>query len=556
MVFETTLTADQVTTFTEQGYWRGGLITDQLDDCVTGRPGHTAVIDSRAEVTWAQLGALVDRAARGLLALGVRPGDVVSVQLPNWAEFLIAHLAACRIGAVTNPLVPTFREHELDFMLRLAETKVLIGPQVFRNHDYPAMYRALRDRLPELRQAVIVGEPGGGEPGTGQGELSWPELLRRGAAADHEEPLSHYRPDPNDVTLLVYTSGTTGEPKGVMHTHNTLGAAIAGLPQRLGLDSGSVLHTASTLGHLTGLLYAARLSLELGGATAVYQDVWRPEAFADLVSRHRITFTAGATPFLHDTLEVAAAGQRDLSSLTRFCCMGAPIPRALLRTAARRLPGLVTVGGWGQTENSMVAVSSPDAAEEKIAERDGFPLPGMRVRVVGPDGAPLPHDTEGRLQVAGPFLFVGYLKRLDVTRRLYTGEWFDTGDLATVDADGYLSITGRTKDIIVRGGENLPVAYIENVLHEYPRIRVAAVVGVPDPRLGERACAVVIPADGADRIRLPDIKQFLADKGVARNYWPERLAVVADLPRTPSGKVQKFALRRLIEEGALVVDPL
>ncbi|HEY6495931.1 MAG TPA: AMP-binding protein [Trebonia sp.] len=556
MVFETTLTPDQVTTFTEQGYWRGRLITDQLDDCVASRPNHTAVIDSRGEATWAELGAQVDRAARGLLELGVRPGDVVSLQLPNWAEFLVAHLAASRIGAVTNPLVPTFRERELDFMLRLAETRVLIGPRVFRHHDYPAMYRGLRDRLPDLRHVVVVGDQGGDERGAGEGELSWAELLGRGAGAGQSKPLSDFRPDPNDVTLLVYTSGTTGEPKGVMHTHNTLGAAIAGLPRRLDLDADSVLHTASTLGHLTGLLYAARLSLELGGATSVYQDVWRPEAFAELVRRHRVTFTAGATPFLHDTLEVAAAGQGDMSSLTRFCCMGAPIPRALLRTAARVLPGLVTVGGWGQTENSMVAVSSPDAPEQKIAERDGFPLPGMRVRVIGPDGAPLPHDTEGRLQVAGPFLFVGYLKRLEVTRKLYTGEWFDTGDLATVDGDGYLSITGRTKDIIVRGGENLPVAYIENVLHEDPRIRVAAVVGVPDPRLGERACAVVIPADGTDRIDLSDITRFLADKGVARNYWPERLAVVADMPRTPSGKVQKFALRQLIDTGALVVDPL
>ncbi|HSZ42320.1 MAG TPA: AMP-binding protein [Trebonia sp.] len=554
MVFDTTLTPDQIAAFTRQGYWRGRLITDQLDDCVAARPDGTAVIDSRAEVTWREIGVRVDRAARGLLALGVRPGDVVSVQLPNWSEFLVAHLAACRIGAVTNPVVPTFRERELEFMLGLAEAKVVVVPRVFRGHDYPGMYRALRDRLPALGHVVIVGDPGG-EPDAGPGELAWRDLLRLGATATPAVRPDDCRPDPNDVTLLIYTSGTTGEPKGVMHTHNTLGAAISALPGRLGLDASSVLHTASTLGHLTGLLYCARLALQLGGATAVYQDVWRPEAFADLVQRHHISFTSGATPFLHDTLEVASRGQHDMSSLTRFCCMGAPIPRALLRAAARQLPGLVTVGGWGQTENSMVTVSSPKAPEEKIAERDGFPLPGMRVRVIGPDSAPLPVGGEGRLQVAGAFLFVGYLKRLDVTRKLYSGEWFDTGDLATVDGDGYLSITGRTKDIIVRGGENLPVAYIENVLHEDPRIRVAALVGVPDPRLGERACAVVIPADGAARLSLPDITQFLAGQGVARNYWPERLAIVDDVPRTPSGKVQKFRLRQLIESGALPVDP-
>ena len=194
-------------------------------------------------------------------------------------------------------------------------------------------------------------------------------------------------------------------------------------------------------------------------------------------------------------------GERDLSSLQRFCCMGAPIPRAVVRDAKRTLPGLAVLGGWGQTEDALVTLGIPGDPEEKIVERDGYPWPGMRIRVVGDAGQPLPPGQEGALQVTGPFLFVGYWERPELTRAGFDGEWFGTGDLATIDAEGYLAITGRTKDMIIRGGENIPVAYLENVLYEHPDLADVAVVGVPDPRLQERACAVVTLRPGSDGVR-------------------------------------------------------
>lgn len=542
---ETTLAQADAARFAEEGYWTGVVVTDQLDRCAERDPDGIAVVDSRRELSWFELQALTDKAASALTALGVTRGDVVSIQLPNWIEFIVAHLATARIGAISNPLVPTYRQNELAFMLGLARSKVVITTTSFRGHEYPSMYRDMRESLPALQHVIVV-DATVSEPDTS--ELSWNDFLSRGTSCHPDLPA--LRPDPNDVALIIYTSGTTGEPKGVMHTHNTLHASIQGLPERLELDSASVLHTASTLGHLTGLSYCVRLALQLG-AKSVYQDVWDPQQFANLVEQHRISFTAGATPFLHDTVEAANGRKSKFVSLTRFCCMGAPIPRPLLRQAREVLPQMVTVGGWGQSENSMVTVSSVDTPEEKIVDRDGFPLPGMKIRVVDENETTMPVGIEGRLQVAGPFLFVGYLDRIAETRRQYRGEWFDTGDIATVDEDGYLSITGRTKDIIVRGGENLPVAYIENVLHEDPRIHTAALVGVPDARLGERACAVVVPNDNASELTLTEMKKFLRERGVARNYWPESIALTPALPRTASGKIQKFQLRNLVVDGKL-----
>jgi len=350
---------------------------------------------------------------------------------------------------------------------------------------------------------------------------------------------------------MIFTSGTTGEPKGVMHTHNTLVAANDPLPARLGITTDTLFHMASTLAHLTGFLYGARLNVQ-NGATCVLQDMWDPAAFVEMVERHGITYTSAATPFLHDLLSVPDLDQRDMSSLVRFCCMGAPSPPAVVRQAKEKLPGLVVVGGWGQTEEGLVTIRIPGDPEEKIVETEGFPWPGMEIRVVDWEGKVEPPHTEGALQVRGPFLFVGYAERLEMTRELFApdegGDWFDTGDLAHIDEDGYLRISGRTKDVIIRGGENIPVAYVENVLYESPKIDSVAVIAVPDPRLQERACACVVLTPGATGYTFEEMQGFLAEKGVAKQYWPERLLVLDDLPRTPSGKIQKFHLREQVAE--------
>lgn len=540
MTFETLLTPDLIAQHTRDGYWTGRLITDYLDEHAAQSPDKTAFIDPRGEISFGELKALTDRSALGLLELGVEPGDVVSFQIPNWIEWLVTHLAASRIGAVSNPLIPIYREREVGFMVSLARSKVIVIPREFRGFDYVSMVDGLRGGWPELEHVIVID----GQPG--QGTQSWEDFVQTPWETRRDtEELAAHRPDANDLTLLIFTSGTTGEPKGVMHTHNTMIAANNPLAARLGITSDSVIHMASTLAHLTGFLYGARLPIQ-SGATAILQDVWDPARFVELVETHGITYTSGATPFLLDLVESPDLADRDMSSLVRFCCMGAPIPRAIVREARDKIPGLVVLGGWGQSENSLVCLGVPGDPDEKLIDTDGYPWPGMSVRVVDFDDNVLEAGTEGRLQVRGPFLFVGYAERLEMSRECFDGEWFDSGDLATIDGEGYVRISGRTKDVIIRGGENIPVAYIENALYESDELASVAVIGLPDPRLQERACACVTLKPGVDDFTLADMQDHLRSKGVAKQYWPESVRVLDALPTTPSGKIQKFHLREQV----------
>lgn len=534
MPFETNLTDELIAKYTEGGYWVDRTITDYLDDWAERTPDKVAFIDSRREITYAALRAEVDRCALGLLELGIEPGDVVSFQLPNWIEWIVVHYACTRIGAVSNPLIPIYREREIGFMVGLAGSKLVVVPREFRGFDHVSLVESLQHDWVGFEHLLVVGGPE--TPASWETFMATPWEERRDPAE-----LAALRPDPNDVTLLIFTSGTTGEPKGVMHTHNTAVAPNLPIPDRLGVSSASVIHMASTLAHLTGFLYGARLPVQYG-ATGVLQDVWDPAAFVALVEKHGITYTSAATPFLHDVLSVPNVDQHPMSTLERFCCMGAPIPRALVRRAKELLPSMAVLGGWGQTENALVTLGIPGDPEEKIVETDGYPWPGMEVRTEDAVDQPVPPGTEGRLQVRGPFLFVGYAHRMKLTQDSFHGGWFDTGDLAILDEDGYLKISGRTKDIIMRGGENIPVAYVEDALYEDPRIESVAIVGMPDPRLQERAAAFVVLKSG-ESLTFEGMQALLKEKGVAKQYWPEHLEVVDELPRTPSGKIQKFQLR-------------
>ena len=272
--------------------------------------------------------------------------------------------------------------------------------------------------------------------------------------------------------------------------------------------------------------------------------------FIALVERHGITMTMGATPFLYDTVHAQQETPHDLATLRRFICGGAAIPRPLVRQARTTLSQTAVLSAWGQTENGVVTMCHPDDPEEKIATTDGRPLPGMAIRVVSQGSNVVSAGREGRLRCAGPSVFVGYLGPPELTASCFDGPWFDTGDMAILDEDGYVRITGRTGDMIIRGGENISVAYVEDMLHEHPAVVTAAVVGLPDPRLGERACAFVVLKPGAS-LDLATMQDFMNRQGLARPYWPERLEIVSELPRTASGKIQKYRLRQRLQDDQL-----
>ena len=514
------------------GYWRD---TTLLDHLARALPDRTALVARRSEtgeetrLSYAEFDRRSTLVALALRERGIRRGDVVSFQLPNWWEFSVLHLACLKLGAVSNPLMSIFRERELRFMLGLAESKVLVVPARFRGFDYAAMAAALRPQLPALSHVVVAG---------GQGAESFDALLAPAGdpAAFRADP-----PGPDDVIQLLYTSGTTGEPKGVMHSSNTMLSNLRPFAERLGLGAADVIHMPSPLAHQLGFMYGIVLPVMLG-CTAVLQDIFQAPEMARQVREEGCTFTMGATPFLSDLTEHVAASGEATDSLRVFVSAGAPIPRALVAKARPTL-GAAIVSAWGMSENGAVTTTRLDDPEEKTTGTDGLALAGMELRVLDADGGLAAPGSEGALQVRGCSNFVGYLKRPDLDPSDPEG-WFDTGDLARMDAEGYIRIAGRSKDIIIRGGENIPVVEVEGLLFRHPAIAEIAIVGYPDARLGERACAYVRLKDGAT-LTLPEVVRYLEEQRMARQYIPERLEIVDALPRTPSGKIQKFKLREI-----------
>jgi cyclohexanecarboxylate-CoA ligase len=534
---ESTLTEARIRAATAAGHWRDESLEVYLDRWARERPSGIALVDGRGRWSWEALARAVDRVAHGLRAHGLEPGGVLSCQLPNWSEAVVLFLAALRVGAVVNPIPPTYRASELRFMCGLLESQVAVVPAAFRGFDHAGMLAALRPELPHLRQVVVArGEgPDGTTPLAALTDRAWEVRSDRGALPGT---------DANRVHEVVFTSGTTGEPKGVMHTQNTTCSTIHRVIERLELSDRDVILMASTVGHQTGYLYGYCASLLLG-ATTVWMDVWNVEEAARLIEAEGVTATMGATPFLRD-LTYSEPG-RDLGSLRLFISAGAPIPRALVRDARARL-GCVVSAGWGMTENGLVTCNGLRDPEEKIFGSDGLPVSGMELLVVDGDGAPTPAGTEGDLLARGAAQFVGYFRRPQFTADAHTADgWFRTGDRATIDRDGYLTITGRTKDVIIRGGENIPVVEVENLLYTHPKVAGVAIVAMPDPRLGERACAVVVPREG-QTLTLTEIVRFLEQHQLARQKFPERLELVSEFPTTPSGKIQKYKLRDLVAQ--------
>jgi len=519
------------------GYWPDQTLLDHLNRAIERTPDKTAIVAIRSEtgeekrLAYKEIGQLSDRLAARLAQLGIGRGDVVSFQLPNWWQFSLLHLACLKLGAISNPLMTIFRERELRFMLRLAESKVFVVPAAFRGFDYAAMAENLRGDLPDLRYVFVVG---------GSGDSDFERLLGplqgKGAAM---LPLRH-QSAPDDVVQLLYTSGTTGEPKGVMHTSNTMLSNLVPFADRLHLNADDVIHMPSPLAHQLGFMYGIVMPVMLGAA-AVLQDVFEPKEMARQIAQERVTFTMGATPFLNDLTEhVERHHYASTASLRVFVSAGAPIPRALV-SKARQVLGAAIISAWGMSENGAVTTTRPEDPEEKTMATDGCALPGMEVRVVDASRNIVATGTEGQLQVRGCSNFVGYLKRPELDNTDANG-WFDTGDLARMDAEGYIRIAGRSKDIIIRGGENIPVVEVEGLLFKHPKIAAVAIVGYPDARLGERACAFVVPRDGAS-LSFAELVAYLKAQQMAQQYIPERLELVTELPRTPSGKVQKFKLR-------------
>jgi cyclohexanecarboxylate-CoA ligase len=520
-LYNSRLTADLIATYTRPGLWEDRTVDGYLTDAARATPEQTAVIDRRGPWTYAQLDTMVDRLASALQARGVGRGDVVSWQLPNWAEAAVVHMATLRLGAISNPIVAIYRHAEVGFILRQAASKAMFVPATHRGFDYPGMIAEIRGELPDLQTVVVVG----GE--NTDADIGFDALIDQG----RHRPLMSVQRDANDVALLLYTSGTTAAPKGALHTHNTIDYEIRSLIDFFSLSRDDVVFMPSPVGHITGVLCGIQLPVSLG-AVLVLLDGWDPGRALSLIAEHRCTYTVAATPFLHGMLNHRDLSDTDTSSLRAFMCGGADIPPELITSASAALDCTVA-RAYGSTEYPTATGSNERDPLDKRAHTDGRPMGDAQVRVV-----------DGEVLVCGPEMFVGYLDASLNDDAFTPDGWFRTGDLGRLDADGFLEITGRRKDIIIRGGENISVKEVEDRLFGHPKVADLAVVAAPDPVLGERVCAVVVPAPG-QTITLEEITAWLSAARFAKQKLPERLILLDELPRTASGKVQKFKLREL-----------
>lgn len=499
------------------GLWVHRTLADDLREAAARSPERELLIDGEQRLTSADLHRQASAVAQAM-STRMPVGSVVSFMLPNWYEAAVVYLGATLAGMVVNPILPSLRDRELAFILEDSGARMLVVPEEFRGHDYAAMAGRVTSGLASPPEVVVV-------RGNHHTHTPFAALL------DTPPQATPVALDPDAVRMVLYTSGTTGRPKGVLHSHNSIHALICQLRRHWQIKPGDRFLVPSPIAHIGGSIYAFECPLLLG-TTAVLMDRWDPGAAVQLMTRERCTHMAGATPFLDQLLRAAETAHTRLPDLEVFICGGASVPPALIRRAAAYFERARVTRVYGSTEVPVTTVGSLDT--DHGADTDG------RVGI-----AEVRLGDSGEIEARGPQMLTGYLRPEDA-RESFTGDgFFRTGDLGRwVDGD-HLVVTGRAKDIIIRNGENISPKEIEDMLAGHPGIAEVAVVGIPDPRTGERACAVIVPgtaaAPGVDELRM-----VLRDSGLATFKAPEQVVVWDSLPKNDAGKVLKHRIREVL----------
>jgi acyl-CoA synthetase (AMP-forming)/AMP-acid ligase II len=515
---------------------------DILEAWADRQPNKVFVSDGYGALTYRELRDQAWRLAAALAERGVVTGDRVAVQLPNWNEFTVVYAALGRLGAVLVPIIPIYRHDEVAYILEHSETVALVTCSTFRGFDYLAMANDVRGSCRALRTIIGVRAP------ERAADLAYEDLV--GGPGDPVPSGDSFGPVPGADAphAIVYSSGTEARPKGCLHSWSTVTSLPKAAVEAMGLGPDDVMFMPSPITHTTGLTLGVLAPFLAGGGLHLL-DVWDPKTALARIGEYRCTATASATPFIRMILDTYQPGEHDVSSFRLWLTAGAPIPTALIEEAAQRLPGCRIISAYGQSEIMVATLCRPDDPVERVANSDGRAIPGVEVRIVDEAGHPLGTGEDGEICYRGPGRMVGYWKDEARTAASLDAEgWWHTGDIGRLDEAGYLRVTGRIKDIIIRGGQNISAREVEEHVLAHPKVGAVAVVGMPDDRLGEKACAFVVPAAGGQAPTLEELVPFLRDvRRIAAQKMPERLEVVDTLPMTASGKVQKFQLREQIK---------
>ncbi|EFO4062524.1 medium-chain fatty-acid--CoA ligase [Escherichia coli] len=519
--------------YRQQGLWGDASLADYWQQTARAMPDKIAVVDNHgASYTYSALDHAASCLANWMLAKGIESGDRIAFQLPGWCEFTVIYLACLKIGAVSVPLLPSWREAELVWVLNKCQAKMFFAPTLFKQTRPVDLILPLQNQLPQLQQIVGVDKLA---PATSA--LSLSQIIA------YNTPLTTaITVHGDELAAVLFTSGTEGLPKGVMLTHNNILASERAYCARLNLTWQDVFMMPAPLGHATGFLHGVTAPF-LIGARSVLLDIFTPAACLALLEQQRCTCMLGATPFVYDLLNLLEKQPADLSALRFFLCGGTTIPKKVARECQQR--GIKLLSVYGSTESSPHAVVNLDDPLSRFMHTDGYAAAGVEIKVVDDARKTLPPGCEGEEASRGPNVFMGYFDEPELTARALDEEgWYYSGDLCRMDEAGYIKITGRKKDIIVRGGENISSREVEDILLQHPKIHDACVVAMPDERLGERSCAYVVLKAPHHSLSLEDVVTFFSRKPVAKYKYPEHIVVIEKLPRTASGKIQKFLLRK------------
>ena len=519
--------------YRQQGLWGDASLADYWQQTARAMPDKIAVVDNHgATYTYSALDHAASCLANWMLVKGIESGDRIAFQLPGWCEFTVIYLACLKIGAVSVPLLPSWREAELVWVLNKCQAKMFFAPTLFKQTRPVDLILPLQNQLPQLQQIVGVDKLA---PATSS--LSLSQIL-----ADNTPLTTAITVHGDELAAVLFTSGTEGLPKGVMLTHNNILASERAYCARLNLTWQDVFMMPAPLGHATGFLHGVTAPF-LIGARSVLLDIFTPAACLALLEQQRCTCMLGATPFVYDLLNLLEKQPADLSALRFFLCGGTTIPKKVARECQQR--GIKLLSVYGSTESSPHAVVNLDDPLSRFMHTDGYAAAGVEIKVVDNARKTLPPGCEGEEASRGPNVFMGYFDEPELTARALDEEgWYYSGDLCRMDEAGYIKITGRKKDIIVRGGENISSREVEDILLQHPKIHDACVVAMPDERLGERSCAYVVLKAPHHSLSLEDVVAFFSRKRVAKYKYPEHIVVIEKLPRTASGKIQKFLLRK------------
>ncbi|EOB6559097.1 medium-chain fatty-acid--CoA ligase [Escherichia coli] len=519
--------------YRQQGLWGDASLADYWQQTARAMPDKIAVVDNHgASYTYSALDHAASCLANWMLAKGIESGDRIAFQLPGWCEFTVIYLACLKIGAVSVPLLPSWREAELVWVLNKCQAKMFFAPTLFKQTRPVDLILPLQNQLPQLQQIVGVDKLA---PATSS--LSLSQII-----ADNTPLTTAITTHGDELAAVLFTSGTEGLPKGVMLTHNNILASERAYCARLNLTWQDVFMMPAPLGHATGFLHGVTAPF-LIGARSVLLDIFTPDACLALLEQQRCTCMLGATPFVYDLLNVLEKQPADLSALRFFLCGGTTIPKKVARECQQL--GIKLLSVYGSTESSPHAVVNLDDPLSRFMHTDGYAAAGVEIKVVDDARKTLPPGCEGEEASRGPNVFMGYFDEPELTARALDEEgWYYSGDLCRMDEAGYIKITGRKKDIIVRGGENISSREVEDILLQHPKIHDACVVAMPDERLGERSCAYVVLKARHHSLSLEEVVAFFSRKRVAKYKYPEHIVVIEKLPRTASGKIQKFLLRK------------